>query len=198
VRKSIPAQIQKRQKKRFDELKALSNKYYAHVEKHSRDEKSKEIYEDLAESFCQFKLLPKFAEALVKSLRQIIDRVREHERFIMDICVAKAQMPRKEFITSFPDNETDTGWLQRQIDSGADYVGVLKEYADDISRAQNKLVQIQNESGITISELKEINRRMSIGEAKARRAKKEMVEANLRLVISIAKNTPIVVCNSWI
>ena len=174
-------------KKRLDEIRALRESYNERVALHGRDEKSKKIYEQLAESFCEFKLVPKFAEALVKNLRVLIDRVREHERHIMNICVAKADMPRKEFITSFPDNETDVDWLQRQIDSGKHYADVLKQYAGDISRAQNKLVKIQDESGITIGELKEINRRMSIGEAKARRAKKEMVEANLRLVISIAK-----------
>ncbi|NOZ52405.1 MAG: RNA polymerase sigma factor RpoD [Gammaproteobacteria bacterium] len=174
-------------KKRLDEIRALRERYNERVASHGRDEKSKKIYEQLAEIFCEFKLVPKFAEALVKNLRDLINRVREHERMIMNICVAKADMPRKDFITSFPDNETDLNWLQRQIDSGEQYADALKQYVGDIGRAQNRLVQIQDESGITIGELKEINRRMSIGEAKARRAKKEMVEANLRLVISIAK-----------
>jgi RNA polymerase primary sigma factor len=105
----------------------------------------------------------------------------------MDICVHKAHMPRKDFITSFPDNETDLKWLQKQIKGGHKYSAVLDECKDEIQRAQNRLVNIQAESGLAISEIKDINRRMSIGEAKARRAKKEMVEANLRLVISIAK-----------
>jgi len=174
-------------KKRLDELRSLHDKYVKRVASKGRDKKSLELYEKVSEAFCEFKLVPKFADNLVKSLRAIIDRVREHEKVIMDVCVAKAKMPRKTFITSFPDNETDTEWLQRQIQSGAAYTKVLGEYADEITRAQNRLVQIQQESGISIGELKEINRRMSIGEAKARRAKKEMVEANLRLVISIAK-----------
>jgi len=174
-------------KKRLDELRSLHDKYVKRVSSKGRDKKSLEMYEKVSEAFCEFKLVPKFAENLVKSLRGIIDRVREHERVIMDICVTKAKMPRKTFITSFPDNETDTSWLQRQLDSGEEFAQVLKDYADEVTRAQNKLVQIQEESGINIGELKEINRRMSIGEAKARRAKKEMVEANLRLVISIAK-----------
>jgi RNA polymerase primary sigma factor len=174
-------------KNRLDEVKKLFEKYNKRVASKGRDDKSKEMYEEVSDAFCQFKLVPKFADNLVKSLRGLIDRVREHERTIMDICVTKAKMPRKVFISTFPDNETDAKWLKRQIDAGEEYSAVLKEYEDEISRAQNKLIQIQEESGLTIGELKEINRRMSIGEAKARRAKKEMVEANLRLVISIAK-----------
>ena len=174
-------------KRRMDEVKSAYEKYLKRATSKGRDDKAKEMYEKVSDTFCEFKLVPKFADNLVKSLRAVIDRVREHERVIMDICVTKAQMPRKIFITSFPDNETDTGWLQRQIKAGEPYCKVLEQYTDEILRAQNKLIQIQEESGITIGELKEINRRMSIGEAKARRAKKEMVEANLRLVISIAK-----------
>lgn len=174
-------------KKRMDDVRTSYDKYLKRVASKGRDDKAKELYEKVSDAFCEFKLVPKFAENLVKSLRGIIDRVREHEKVIMDICVTKAKMPRKVFITSFPDNETDITWLQRQIDANASFSKVLQEYAEEIQRAQNKLIQIQDESGITIGELKEINRRMSIGEAKARRAKKEMVEANLRLVISIAK-----------
>ena len=174
-------------KRRMDEIRTAYDKYHKRVASKGRDDKAMELYEKVSDGFCEFKLVPKFADNLVKSLRGIIDRVREHEKVIMDMCVTKAKMPRKVFITSFPDNETDTGWLQRQIDAGEAYSKVLQEYADEILRAQNKLIQIQEESEITIGELKEINRRMSIGEAKARRAKKEMVEANLRLVISIAK-----------
>jgi len=174
-------------KRRLDELRALHDKYIKRVGSKGRDKKSLELYEQVCNAFCEFKLVPKFAENLVRSLRGIIDRVREQEKVIMDICVVKAKMPRKTFINSFPDNETDTGWLQREMDTGAGYAKVLGQFAEDITRAQNRLVQIQQESGISIGELKEINRRMSIGEAKARRAKKEMVEANLRLVISIAK-----------
>jgi len=117
----------------------------------------------------------------------MVERIRAHERVIMDLCVQKAHMPRKDFITSFPDNETDLKWLDKQIKAGHDYSAILAEHKDEILRAQQRLIAIQDEAGLTIGEIKDINRRMSIGEAKARRAKKEMVEANLRLVISIAK-----------
>jgi RNA polymerase primary sigma factor len=96
-------------------------------------------------------------------------------------------MPRKEFITSFPDNETDLEWLDKHIKSGESYSAILEQHRDEILRAQQKLHIITEDCGLSIGEIKDINRKMSIGEAKARRAKKEMVEANLRLVISIAK-----------
>ncbi len=143
--------------------------------------------EQLAHEFMQLKLVPRMLEDLVWNLRAIVARIRNQERVIMEICVKKACMPRKDFITSFPDNETNLQWLDGQIGSGHKYSAVLEQYRDEILRAQKKLVQLEHESGLSISEIKDINRRMSIGEAKARRAKKEMVEANLRLVISIAK-----------
>jgi RNA polymerase primary sigma factor len=143
--------------------------------------------EQLTHEFLQMKLVPRMLEDLVWNLRAIVARIRNQERVIMEICVKKACMPRKDFITSFPDNETNLQWLDGQIGSGHKYSAVLEQYRDEILRAQKKLVQLEHESGLSISEIKDINRRMSIGEAKARRAKKEMVEANLRLVISIAK-----------
>ena len=121
-------------KKHFDELKAQYTKYLARVEKHSRDDKSKTIYDEVAKLFLDLKLVPKVADNLVKNLRDLVDRVREHERVIMDICVSKAGMPRKVFISTFPDNETDLSWLQRQIDSGVECSAVLRENADEILR----------------------------------------------------------------
>jgi len=101
--------------------------------------------------------------------------------------VKKSNMPRKDFITSFPDNETDMNWLPSQIKAGKKYAAVLELHQDEIFRAQKKLVTIEEETALGIMMIKDINRKMSIGDAKSRRAKKEMVEANLRLVISIAK-----------
>ena len=175
-------------RQRFSSIQKLFAKHAKTAEKHGREDKRCEkIYVQLVEELGEIKFVPKLSEILVKNVRNVVHNVRSHERVIMDICVSKARMPRKDFITSFPDNETDHEWLQRQIDAKASYSSVLEEYSDEIRRAQNKLVSIQKTAGISIGEIKEINRKMSIGEAKARRAKKEMVEANLRLVISIAK-----------
>ncbi|MFP5506068.1 MAG: RNA polymerase sigma factor RpoD [Gammaproteobacteria bacterium] len=168
---------------RFTELaslyeKSMSTKSAKQLEKHRAA---------LSEIFMTFKLVPRIVDEMTVGLRDMVERIRSHERVIMDICVNRAQMPRKDFITSFPDNETNLQWLDKQIKGGHKYSADLDQYRDDIRRAQNRLVTIEQETGQAISDIKDINRRMSIGEAKARRAKKEMVEANLRLVISIAK-----------
>jgi len=147
----------------------------------------KAVREELAEEFMKLKLAPKLNLQLVSDLRGLIDRIRNYERVILEICVEQAHMPRKEFITSFPDNETELSWLDKHIERNEPYSAVLAENSYRIRRAQEKLVAIEQECRMKISGLKSINRQMSIGEAKARRAKKEMVEANLRLVISIAK-----------
>jgi RNA polymerase primary sigma factor len=175
-------------RERFDALRKLTAKHEKAASKYGRDdERASKVFAEMVEGLGKLKLVTKLSDELINNLRELVNKVRNHERVIMDICVTKAKMPRKDFITTFPDNETDQNWLQRQIDAGEEYSAVLVEFADEIRRAQNKLVTIQNEAGISIGEIKEINRKMSIGEAKARRAKKEMVEANLRLVISIAK-----------
>jgi RNA polymerase primary sigma factor len=141
----------------------------------------------MAEQILSLKLVPRIVDILNTNLRQIIKRIRTHERHIMDTCVTRAGMPRRDFITSFPSNETDLGWIDSQVTGGQKYAAQLAQYKDEIVRAQNKLLSLQSSSHASIPEIKDINRRMSVGEAKARRAKKEMVEANLRLVISIAK-----------
>ena len=149
--------------------------------------KNQKAYGQVCEMFLQLKLTPRLVERLVRLLRDLVETIRSQERIIMNICVGKAQMPRKDFITSFPDNETNLKWLQKHIDAKKGYSAALAEHEPDVQRAQKRLIAIQEESGLTITEIKEISRKVSIGEAKARRAKKEMVEANLRLVISIAK-----------
>ena len=105
----------------------------------------------------------------------------------MRLCIRRAGMPRKTFIKEFPGNENDESWVSEIVKKKRDYSESLASYEPEIQRAQRKLIQIENETGLNVASIKDINRRMSIGEAKARRAKKEMVEANLRLVISIAK-----------
>jgi RNA polymerase primary sigma factor len=174
--------------KLFKSLRSLYSKYEKAAAKHGHhDKRSQKHYEQMCIELREFKLVPKLAERLVRGVRDLVHSVRSHERVIMDICVNKARMPRKEFITTFPDNETDLDWLQRQIDAKESFSPVLEEYADEVRRSQGRLIALQDNAGITIKDIKDINRKMSIGEAKARRAKKEMVEANLRLVISIAK-----------
>jgi RNA polymerase primary sigma factor len=142
---------------------------------------------EVSEVFLQFKLVASVFQELTEILRQTIERIRTQERQLMALCIEQAGMPRKLFIDSFPKNETNMGWLDQHLSSGQPYVPRLTELATDIRRAQRKLQDIEHENILTVGEIKEVNRKMSIGEAKARRAKKEMVEANLRLVISIAK-----------
>jgi len=141
----------------------------------------------LAAEFLQIKFGSKQINRLVEQVRSLVEQARAQEKVIMDICVGKARMPRKSFLKSFPGNETNSRWVKKAIKSGEGSVEIIERNVETIYAAQNKLIQLQNRVGLPISELKEVNRRMSIGEAKARRAKKEMVEANLRLVISIAK-----------
>ncbi|MCB1857656.1 MAG: sigma-70 family RNA polymerase sigma factor, partial [Gammaproteobacteria bacterium] len=156
--------------------------------KYGRDHSTtNKTLDKLTEVFLEFKYLPTVFQDMVESLRKVITFIRNQERGIMDLCVTNGNMPRKEFITTFPDNETDLDWLDHQIAKGKGNGEMLQEVRGEVIRAQKKLLQLEQQSQLSISEIKEINRKMSIGEAKARRAKKEMVEANLRLVISIAK-----------
>ena len=172
----------------FAELRKLHDKLITALNAKTRNEsRIEKAVVQMVEHLKCLKLAPRMVETLTDSLRKTVARIRTHERVIMGICVHDALMPRKDFITSFPDNETDLNWLDTQIKGGHKYSPVLEQHKEEILRAQNKLVNIQKDTSLTISQIKDINRRMSIGEAKARRAKKEMVEANLRLVISIAK-----------
>ncbi|WP_290632392.1 RNA polymerase sigma factor region1.1 domain-containing protein, partial [Aquisalimonas sp.] len=143
--------------------------------------------EEMAELFLRIKFPPRILEAMVDQLRKAVERIRRQERVVMENCVRKAGMQRKVFLKSFPGRETDDQWLDEvkaRDDVDGDRLGEVQE---QVRYAQEQMRELQNLSGLDVGEIKEINRRMSIGEAKARRAKKEMVEANLRLVISIAK-----------
>ncbi|UVE17403.1 RNA polymerase sigma factor RpoD [Pseudomonas sp. LS44] len=141
----------------------------------------------LAELFMPIKLVPKQYEALVVRVRDSLERLRSQERAIMQLCVRDARMPRADFLRLFPGNEVNETWAADLAKGKAKYAEAIGNLLGDIQRAQQKLAALQTECNLTIGEIKDVNRRMSIGEAKARRAKKEMVEANLRLVISIAK-----------
>jgi RNA polymerase primary sigma factor len=141
----------------------------------------------LAEVFKEFRLIPKLFDKLVKNMRSVMDRLRIQERLIMKHCVVGAGMPKTTFIKIFPGNETSKDWFNEQKAAGHPYSAKMSDIELDVERCIYKLNLLEEETFLNVHGIKDINRRMSIGEAKARRAKKEMVEANLRLVISIAK-----------
>ena len=152
-----------------------------------QDEKSKAEMEKVSAIFLEFKYAPAFVATLVSGLRGQVERIRSLERQIRDLCVKQCKMPRGAFIQSFPGSETDLGWLDKVTKVKKPYAKALEEHRTEIELLQTRIQQLCVSSLLPITDIKEINRKMSIGEAKARRAKKEMVEANLRLVISIAK-----------
>src|SRR5437773_2510974 len=153
----------------------------------ARDPKTLRQRKRLADEFMELRLSPRMFDALILNLRTHVAEVRQLEKEIMVIAVRDAGMPRKDCIASFPKNETNSRWLARHIKAGKKYSGPLGRFKEEIERRQRKLEQLEGGYHLTINDVKEVNRDVSIGEAKARRAKKEMVEANLRLVISIAK-----------
>jgi len=160
----------------------------SHIEKMgAKDPKTLKVRKKLSDEFMELKLAPRMFEALIGNLRHQVNQIRQLEKEIMIIAVRDAGMPRKEFVLSFPKNETSNRWLQKQIKGGKKWSNAMGRLQEEISRRQDKLGQLEKDYHLTITDIKEINREVSIGEAKARRAKKEMVEANLRLVISIAK-----------
>ncbi len=142
---------------------------------------------EIGEIFKEFRLVPKQFDRLVKNMREMMDKVRVQERLIMKLCVEQAKMPKKNFVKVYTSNESSIEWFNEELAANKPYSEGLEMVADDVQRCRAKLDAIENETDLAIAAIKDINRRMSIGEAKARRAKKEMVEANLRLVISIAK-----------
>ncbi|MFK8018476.1 MAG: RNA polymerase sigma factor RpoD [Pseudomonadales bacterium] len=175
-------------KKRFTALRKQHNKTLKALEKHDRS--SKEAQKEItarAELFKYFKLIPKQLDPLAHTVRDSITEIRRQERSIMRMCVRIADMDRRQFLKSFQGSETDLDWLDSQIAKHKTIAPKLEQLRPDIIRAQKKLVVISQEAQLDIPDVKEINRRMSLGDARMRRAKKEMVEANLRLVISIAK-----------
>ena len=175
-------------KRRFGKIKRLHGKILTLIEEgEGKDPKIEKLRDQLVDELMHLKLAPKCQDALASKVRYAISEIRTHERQVMRYCVAQAGMPRRDFISSFPANETNLEWIDKHIRAKRKHSSVLSKLKTDILRAQRKLVLIQEVSRMSINEIKEINRQMSIGKAKARRAKKEMVEANLRLVISIAK-----------
>ncbi|GAA06922.1 RNA polymerase sigma factor RpoD [Photobacterium leiognathi] len=175
-------------REKFLELRNAYDKMALAIDTNGRQDKQTEIaVEELSEVFKQFRLIPKQFDRLVSSLRDAMDKVRTNERLIMRMCVDNSKMPKKTFVTLFAGNEANQDWIDEALNSGKPYAERLKTYEEDLRRSAIKLRMLEEETGLSIERIKDISRRMSIGEAKARRAKKEMVEANLRLVISIAK-----------
>ncbi|ARS50763.1 MULTISPECIES: RNA polymerase sigma factor RpoD [Pseudomonadaceae] len=174
--------------RRFSAVAEQQEKVQKALKKHGRGSKqATEELAALAELFMPIKLVPKQYDALVTQVRDALDRLRAQERAIMQLCVRDARMPRADFLRLFPGNEIDMDWAADLAKGKAKYAEALGNLQGDIQRCQQKLADLEAECSLSLAEIKDINRRMSIGEAKARRAKKEMVEANLRLVISIAK-----------
>src|SRR5690554_6318103 len=173
---------------RFELLKEKLDAADKALAKHGRShKKTQEALNELGQVFAPFKLANKAFDELVNVVRSTNDLVRENERAIMQICVRDCKMPRKDFIKWFPGNEIDLEWAKEIAATKKPYAAAIGERIDEIVRLQKRIQNVQTEVDLAVVDIKEINRRVSIGEAKARRAKKEMVEANLRLVISIAK-----------
>ena len=174
-------------KKRFSALKRQHNKTEKILADKGRlDKASIKEMEKLGELFKFFKFTPRISDPITESPRIVLIAIRDHERQIMRLVVKVCAMPRKDFIVSFQGFETDAKWVSR-YSRKKDYGPKLAANKDEIQRLQRRIAILENRTGLTVTEIKEINRNMSMGEARARRAKKEMVEANLRLVISIAK-----------
>ena len=172
---------------RFEELRKQFKSCERALKKYPRqDPKGVEALEKLAEVFKYLKLSPRCFDPILANIRLQLNRIRRHEKNIMTLCVKTGKMPRNIFMKSFPGNEVNLKWIDNHM-RRKPYSETLAKYKIEVQRAQRKMQVIEEETGLMIAEIKEINRRMSIGEAKSRRAKKDMVEANLRLVISIAK-----------
>jgi len=175
-------------KERIDVLAVSLKGFYSLLKKSAYDSaKTQDALGQLADIFLEFKFAPKYFKRLVDFQGNVIQDIRDQEKTILDICVRDAKMPRKEFIASFVNNEPNLDWVESHIASGNIYSEILQEKKDTILEAQGTLLEIEKRYKLCVNDLKNINRRLTIGEAKARRAKKEMIEANLRLVISIAK-----------
>ncbi|MDE2623889.1 MAG: RNA polymerase sigma factor RpoD [Betaproteobacteria bacterium] len=173
---------------RFNAIRRLNKRMRkALAEKGSRSRAYKDLQESISAELMSIRFTAKQVEALCNGLRRLVDRVRSYERGIMNLCVTSAGMPRAHFIKAFPGNEINLKWVSEEMASRKAYSNTLARFKHAVVEQQENLITLQKEVGIPIKDLKEIARQMSTGEARARRAKREMIEANLRLVISIAK-----------
>ena len=181
-------ELKKQTIEHFALVRVLYDKMLKALTKHgSQSKQYLEIQQAISAEFMKVRFSVKQVEALCDSLKSSVDEVRAHEREIQDICLSKVKMPRQLLIDTFPGNECNPQWVEDMLDSGKPFVATLVRYQHAILEKQDKLRALQDRAMISIKELKEINRQMATGEAKARKAKREMIEANLRLVISIAK-----------
>ncbi len=156
-------------------------------EKGPREPKTARLRKRLADEFMELRLSPRMFDALIVQLREHLNEIRGVEKAVMQLCVRDAGMPRSDFIETFPRNETNLRWLDKHIRAKRKHSGPLARLREQVEKQQTRLKDTEGRSHLSIAEIKEINREVAVGEAQARRAKKEMVEANLRLVISIAK-----------
>jgi RNA polymerase primary sigma factor len=174
--------------KRFAVIRKAYEKKMQVLQKHGSQHKNYKVLQDeILNELMAFRFSAKQVEALCDQVRAMVEEVRSHERKIMDFCVEKSGMPRQHFIKVFPGNEGNLQWFEDELASGKAYASKLERHRHNILDRQQRLLDLQTRVGLPIKELKEINKQMSTGEARARRAKREMIEANLRLVISIAK-----------
>jgi RNA polymerase primary sigma factor len=173
---------------RFEAIRKQMKKTERNVKRYGRDGNA--AVKDLAvlaECFAPLKLTPKHFDEIVSRVRSTLDSVRDQEKVISQTLIRRGRMPKKVFLSEFPGKEIDEKWLEKQLTGKNEWASRLAAHADELRRAQRRLRAVVDETGLSVAQVKEINRAMSLGEAKARRAKKDMVEANLRLVISIAK-----------
>ena len=173
---------------RFAIIADLFTKMGKAYEKHGyRSKPYDKLQEQISNELMQFRFSAKQVDSLCETMRNLVEEVRSHERNIQELCVTKARMPRPHFIKTFPGNEEQLDWAAREVAAKKPYSETLSRFQHAIVEQQQKLLDLQQRVGIPIKDLKEINKQMTNGEAKARRAKRDMIEANLRLVISIAK-----------
>ncbi len=173
---------------RFGKINRLNDKLKSALAKHGhRSKEYVRVRDQIGGELMMIRFTARIIERLCDNVRGMVEQVRGHERHIQSLCVARGGMPRAQFIKVFPGNETRLSWVKNEIAASHNYSSQLSHYEPNILEEQQKLIEIQKRVGIPLKDLKEIARQMSTGEAKARRAKREMTEANLRLVISIAK-----------